>query len=103
MRVTSGTVTLQKDSQNLIGISIGGGAPYCPCVYVVQIFDNTPASKAGTLAAGDELVGVNGQSVKARTKVEVARMIQAKKVSSKRVSASRNRRCSTLYNSYVSS
>ena len=84
MRVTSGTVTLQKDSQNLIGISIGGGAPYCPCVYVVQIFDNTPASKDGTLAAGDELVGVNGQSVKARTKVEVARMIQAKKVSSKR-------------------
>ena len=84
MRVTSGTVTLQKDSQNLIGISIGGGAPYCPCVYVVQIFDNTPASKDGTLAAGDELVGVNGQSVKARTKVEVARMIQAKKVSSRR-------------------
>ena len=82
--MTSGTVTLQKDSQNLIGISIGGGAPYCPCVYVVQIFDNTPASKDGTLAAGDELVGVNGQSVKARTKVEVARMIQAKKVSSKR-------------------
>ena len=82
--MTSGTVTLQKDSQNLIGISIGGGAPYCPCVYVVQIFDNTPASKDGTLAAGDELVGVNGQSVKARTKVEVARMIQAKKVSSRR-------------------
>ena len=57
MRVTSGTVTLQKDSQNLIGISIGGGAPYCPCVYVVQIFDNTPASKDGTLAA-DQAEGV---------------------------------------------
>ena len=84
MRVTSGSVSLTKDAQNLIGISIGGGAPYCPCVYVVQIFDNTPASKDGTLAAGDELVGVNGQSVKARTKVEVARMIQAKKVSSRR-------------------
>ena len=80
MRVTSGTVTLVKDTQNLIGISIGGGAPYCPCLYVVQIFDNTPASKDGTLAAGDELVGVNGQSVKGRTKVEVARMIQSKKV-----------------------
>ena len=64
MRVTSGSVSLTKDAQNLIGISIGGGAPYCPCVYVVQIFDNTPASKDGTLAAGDELVGVNGQSVK---------------------------------------
>ena len=104
MRVTSGTVTLQKDSQNLIGISIGGGAPYCPCVYVVQIFDNTPASKDGTLAAGDELGGVNGQSVKARTKVEVARMIQAKKVSSKRVSAALNHRCSRIvYDWYVSS
>ena len=57
--MTSGTVTLTKDGQNLIGISIGGGAPYCPCVYVVQIFDNTPASKDGTLAAGDELVSVN--------------------------------------------
>ncbi|KAG8138156.1 putative Kinase C-binding protein [Naja naja] len=31
-----GTVTLKKDSQNLIGISIGGGAQYCPCLYIVQ-------------------------------------------------------------------
>jgi len=78
--VTSGSVTLQKDTQNLIGISIGGGAPYCPCLYIVQIFDNTPAAKDGTLASGDEIVGVNGSSVKGRTKVEVARMIQAVKV-----------------------
>lgn len=77
MTVTSGSVTLTKDPQNLIGISIGGGASLCPCLYVVQIFDNTPASKDGTLAAGDEIVGVNGQSVKGRTKVEVAKMIQA--------------------------
>lgn len=32
-----GKVTLQKDSQNLIGISIGGGAQYCPCLYIVQV------------------------------------------------------------------
>lgn len=32
-----GTVTLKKDSQNLIGISIGGGAQYCPCLYIVQV------------------------------------------------------------------
>jgi len=83
MTVTSGSVTLQKDSQNLIGISIGGGAPYCPCLYIVQIFDNTPAAKDGTLASGDEIVGVNGASVKGRTKVEVARMIQAVKVREK--------------------
>ncbi|MBW00141.1 PRKCA-binding protein, partial [Eschrichtius robustus] len=31
-----GKVTLQKDAQNLIGISIGGGAQYCPCLYIVQ-------------------------------------------------------------------
>ncbi|KAK2161188.1 hypothetical protein LSH36_120g10013 [Paralvinella palmiformis] len=79
MTVTSGSVKLKKDSQNLIGISIGGGAPYCPCLYVVQIFDNTPAAKEGTLAAGDEIVGVNGNSVKGRTKVEVAKMIQSVK------------------------
>ncbi|XP_070579307.1 PRKCA-binding protein-like isoform X2 [Ptychodera flava] len=79
MTVTSGSVKLKKDSQNLIGISIGGGAPLCPCLYVVQVFDNTPASKDGTLAAGDEIVGVNGKSLRGRTKVEVARAIQAVK------------------------
>lgn len=37
MTVTSGTVLIQKDQTNLIGISIGGGAPYCPCLYIVQV------------------------------------------------------------------
>uniref|UniRef100_UPI00358DE110 PRKCA-binding protein n=1 Tax=Myxine glutinosa TaxID=7769 RepID=UPI00358DE110 len=77
--IVPGTVVLQKDPQNMIGISIGGGAPVCPCLYVVQVFDNTPAARDGTLAAGDELVGVNGKSVKGKTKVEVAKMIQAVK------------------------
>ena len=77
MTVTSGSVTLEKDGQNLIGISIGGGAPYCPCIYIVQIFDNTPAAKDGSLTAGDELVAVNQQTVKGKTKVEVARLIQS--------------------------
>ncbi|XP_072044121.1 PRKCA-binding protein-like isoform X3 [Amphiura filiformis] len=77
MELVPGTVTLTKDSQNLIGISIGGGAPLCPCLYIVQVFDNTPAAKEGVLAAGDEIVGVGGKSVKGRTKVEVARMIQS--------------------------
>ncbi|CAH2230291.1 jg20038 [Pararge aegeria aegeria] len=79
MTVTSGNVVLNKDEKNLIGISIGGGAPLCPCLYIVQIFDNTPASKDGTLQSGDELVGVNGQTVKGKTKVEVAKMIQSAK------------------------
>ncbi len=77
MELVPGSVTLTKDSQNLIGISIGGGAPLCPCLYIVQVFDNTPAAKDGCLAAGDEIVGVGGKSVKGRTKVEVARMIQS--------------------------
>ncbi|XP_054997126.1 PRKCA-binding protein isoform X2 [Sorex araneus] len=74
-----GKVTLQKDAQNLIGISIGGGAQYCPCLYIVQVFDNTPAALDGTVAAGDEITGVNGKSIKGKTKVEVAKMIQAVK------------------------
>lgn len=80
MTVTSGSITIKKDSNNLIGISIGGGAPLCPCLYIVQIFDNTAASKDGTLQSGDELTAVNHQSVKGKTKVEVAKMIQAVKV-----------------------
>ncbi|XP_044735520.1 PRKCA-binding protein isoform X3 [Chrysoperla carnea] len=79
MTVTSGSVVIKKDGTNLIGISIGGGAPLCPCLYIVQVFDNTPAAKDGTLQAGDELIGINGQSVKGKTKVEVAKMIQAAK------------------------
>ncbi|XP_023718371.1 PRKCA-binding protein isoform X2 [Cryptotermes secundus] len=77
MTVTSGSVTITKDNSNLIGISIGGGASLCPCLYIVQVFDNTPAARDGTLQSGDELVGVNGASVKGKTKVEVAKMIQA--------------------------
>ncbi|KAF5298992.1 hypothetical protein FQA39_LY11624 [Lamprigera yunnana] len=79
MTVTSGSVTIKKDNNNLIGISIGGGSPLCPCLYIVQIFDNTAAARDGTLQSGDELVAVNGQSVKGKTKVEVAKMIQTAK------------------------
>ena len=112
--VTSGSVILKKDGQNLVGISIGGGAPLCPCLYIVQVracivvrlsqflahvrtsilltnrksrvsyafdvlqvFDGTPAAKEGTLQSGDEVVGVSGQNVKGRTKVEVAKLIQS--------------------------
>ncbi|XP_048270230.1 PRKCA-binding protein isoform X3 [Bombus terrestris] len=77
MTITSGNIVIQKDSSNLIGISIGGGAPLCPCLYIVQIFDYSPAAIDGTLQSGDELVAVNGVSVKGKTKVEVAKMIQS--------------------------
>lgn len=42
MTVTSGSVIIKKDQTNLIGISIGGGAPLCPCLYIVQVFFNFP-------------------------------------------------------------
>ncbi|XP_046837864.1 PRKCA-binding protein isoform X2 [Vespa crabro] len=77
MTITSGNVVIQKDNNNLIGISIGGGSPLCPCLYIIQIFDNTPAALDGTLQSGDELVAVNGVSVRGKTKVEVAKMIQS--------------------------
>ncbi len=79
MTITSGVVTITKDNSNLIGISIGGGAPLCPCLYVVQVFDNTATARDGTLEAGDEIVGVAGYSVKGKSKAEVAKMIQASK------------------------
>ncbi|CAF2810752.1 unnamed protein product [Rotaria sp. Silwood2] len=77
MTITSGTCTLKKDDTNLIGISIGGGYPYCPCLYIVQIFDDTPAAKDGSIAAGDEIVSINGTSVKGQTKSEAAKLIAA--------------------------
>ncbi|XP_026293484.1 PRKCA-binding protein isoform X2 [Frankliniella occidentalis] len=78
MTVTSGVVTLAKEN-NFVGISIGGGAPLCPCLYIAQVFDNTPASRDGTLQSGDEIIGVNGTSCKGKTKVQAAKMIQASK------------------------
>ncbi|VDL69805.1 unnamed protein product [Nippostrongylus brasiliensis] len=47
MRIQSETVEITKDEKGLVGISIGGGHPYCPCVYVVQIFDKSPADADG--------------------------------------------------------
>lgn len=73
---SAGIVNLTKDEANLIGISIGGGAPLCPHVYIVQVFDNTPAAIDHTLESGDRIVAVNSSETEGRTKLEVARMIQ---------------------------
>lgn len=43
------------------------------------MFDGTPAAKEGTLQSGDELLAVNGASVKGKTKVSVAKMVCARK------------------------
>ncbi|XP_061394475.1 PRKCA-binding protein [Musca vetustissima] len=77
MTVSTKSVVIVKDDTNLIGISIGGGAPLCPCLYIVQVFDGTPAAKEGSLESGDELLAINSTSVKGKTKVQVAKMIQA--------------------------
>ncbi|KAK7804251.1 hypothetical protein U0070_019375 [Myodes glareolus] len=53
------------------------GPSRCPPLPThLQVFDNTPAALDGTVAAGDEITGVNGRSIKGKTKVEVAKMIQ---------------------------
>jgi 2,4-dienoyl-CoA reductase-like NADH-dependent reductase (Old Yellow Enzyme family) len=75
--MASGIVVLTKDDANLIGISIGGGVPLCPHVYMVQVFDGTPASQDQTLESGDRIVAVNNVDVDGRTKLEVARLIQS--------------------------
>lgn len=81
MTITSGQVKIIKDKSNLIGVSIGGGAPHCPCLYIIQIFDNTPASADGTLEPGDEITAINGKPAKGLTRTEVAQAIQASKES----------------------
>ena len=76
MTVVSGTVTLKKNHENLIGISIGGGAPFCPCLYIVQLYDKTPAFTDASLQCGDEIVAINGTNVKGLSKTELAKLIQ---------------------------
>ncbi|KAL7741465.1 hypothetical protein ACLKA6_000786 [Drosophila palustris] len=43
---------------------------------LIPVFDGTPAAREGSLQSGDELLAVNSASVKGKTKVEVAKMIQ---------------------------
>ncbi|CAJ0603026.1 unnamed protein product [Cylicocyclus nassatus] len=76
MRIQSETIEITKDEKGLVGISIGGGHPYCPCVYVVQIFDKSPAENDSRIRAGDEIVAVNGICVKGERKSAVAQLIQ---------------------------
>ncbi|KAF0767150.1 PRKCA-binding protein [Aphis craccivora] len=76
MKVTSGIVTINKDPKtNRIGITIGGGPPYCPCIYITQIFENFPTALNGTLECGDELLAINDENISGRDKMQVAYMI----------------------------
>lgn len=75
----SRSVTLVKGKNNMIGISIGGGAPFCNVLYIVQVFHRTPAYVSGSLCPGDELTSVNGTSLKGYTRKETATLIQSVK------------------------
>lgn len=44
-----------NEEENLVG----GGAPFCPCLYVVQVFPNSPVARDGSMTAGDEIIAVN--------------------------------------------
>ncbi|PAV92413.1 hypothetical protein WR25_07373 isoform B [Diploscapter pachys] len=76
LKIQSETVEIMKDEKGLVGISIGGGHPFCPCVYVVQVFDGSPTEKDGRIRCGDEVVAINGISVKGERKSAVAQLIQ---------------------------
>lgn len=43
--------------------------------------DNSPASLDGTLESGDEILAINNECVRGRTKLQVAQMIQSSVVS----------------------
>jgi PDZ domain-containing secreted protein len=75
----SRSVTLVKGKNNMIGISIGGGAPFCPVLYVVQVFHRSPAHEDGSLCPGDELMLVNGGSLRGLSRKQTADMIQSAK------------------------
>lgn len=75
IKITADVITLEKDEEGHIGIAIGGGAPLCSCLYVVQVFDGSPVINDGRIQAGDELVSVNGISVKGSEKQKVAELI----------------------------
>lgn len=38
MQVTSGIIKLHKDKKdNRLGLTIDGGPPHCPCIYITQV------------------------------------------------------------------
>lgn len=55
MTITSGSVTLEKNDSNLIGISIGGGAKFCPCLYVVQVSGGVDVWSCGILGKNESM------------------------------------------------
>jgi len=78
LRLVGDVIELEKDGKGHVGIAIGGGSPNCPCLYIVQIFENSPAKKNSLIGLGDEIVAINGESVKGFEKSAVAAFIRQK-------------------------
>lgn len=76
VQLVADTVELEKDDKGQVGIAIGGGAPTCPCLYIVQIMENSPAKKNALISLGDEIVAINGECVKGYEKLAVASLIR---------------------------
>uniref|UniRef100_A0A0N4ZCP4 PRKCA-binding protein n=1 Tax=Parastrongyloides trichosuri TaxID=131310 RepID=A0A0N4ZCP4_PARTI len=79
MRTNSNVAIIEKDSKGHIGVAIGGGFPICPSVYIVQIFEGSPAAKNKKLQVGDDILAINGISVDRKSKGQVAELIQSSK------------------------
>ena len=52
----------------------------CASLSSAKVFDNTAASRDGTLQSGDEITGVGTVNVKGKSKTEVAQLIQRSQV-----------------------
>ncbi|KAI1701357.1 arfaptin-like domain-containing protein [Ditylenchus destructor] len=76
IRLIADVAEIQKDEENHIGVAIGGGAPFCPCLYVVQVFEGSPAAKDNRVKVGDEILSVNGIGCKGQDKTMVAALIR---------------------------
>uniref|UniRef100_A0A915DMK8 PDZ domain-containing protein n=1 Tax=Ditylenchus dipsaci TaxID=166011 RepID=A0A915DMK8_9BILA len=76
VRLIADVAELQKDQEGHIGVAIGGGAPHCPCLYVVQVFEGSPVDKDGIVKPGDEILAVNSVGVKGQDKSMVAALIR---------------------------
>lgn len=75
VKLLSDVAEINKDNEGHIGIAIGGGAPFCSCLYVVQVFDGSPVDIDKRIYPGDEILAINNISVKNSDKKAVAKLI----------------------------
>uniref|UniRef100_A0AC34REK5 PRKCA-binding protein n=1 Tax=Panagrolaimus sp. JU765 TaxID=591449 RepID=A0AC34REK5_9BILA len=77
VRLIPDSTELQKDiNKGHVGLAIGGGAPVCNSIYVVQVFENSPCALDGKIGVGDEIVAINGVNIRGFEKAAVADLIR---------------------------